>query len=86
MYVIKHRVTKMYEGLEVQTHTFLSPAADGGDGLIHSPIVYTSGKSVKHWWNDSDRVKLKYCTILCCAVLYCTVPYSQDTTLFTAPF
>jgi hypothetical protein len=63
MYVIKHRVTKMYEGLEIQTHTFLSPAADGGDGLIHSPIAYTPDTSVEHWWNDSDRVKLKYCTV-----------------------
>ena len=39
MYVIRHHVTKMYGELEVHTHTFLSPAADGGDGLIHSPTA-----------------------------------------------
>ena len=59
MYAIKHHGAKMYGGLEVQSHTFLSPAADGGDALIHSPIAYPSDKSLllRRWvWDIGGMI------------------------------
>jgi len=51
---------KVYRGLKVQIHSFLSVALDGGAWLVSGPGCFTPGKGAlrTHWIEDWEDHKM----------------------------